>query len=41
MRLKNPKPRRHTFSVRAIDAAGNPDPTPAKWKWNSGEENEG
>ena len=24
---------RHTFRVRAIDAAGNADPTPAVWRW--------
>jgi len=23
----------HTFSVRAVDAEGNPDPSPAKWAW--------
>ena len=27
---------RHTFSVRAIDAAGNPDPTPAVHRWTIG-----
>lgn len=29
----NLKPHRHTFSVRAIDGAGNPDATPAKYRW--------
>jgi hypothetical protein len=24
----------HTFSVKATDAAGNTDPTPASWSWN-------
>lgn len=27
------KPGRHTFRVRAIDPAGNADPTPAVWRW--------
>ncbi|HET9516657.1 MAG TPA: hypothetical protein VFO77_02900, partial [Actinoplanes sp.] len=27
------KPGKHKFRVRAIDAAGNVDPTPAVWKW--------
>ncbi|MFA6298157.1 MAG: hypothetical protein WC642_03260 [Nocardioides sp.] len=27
------RPGRHTFRVRAIDAAGNVDPTPAIWRW--------
>lgn len=32
-KLKKLKPRRHTFSVRAIDTAGNVDATPAKYRW--------
>ncbi|MDO9497185.1 MAG: hypothetical protein Q7J48_15875, partial [Nocardioides sp.] len=27
------RPGTHKFRVRAIDAAGNVDPTPAVWKW--------
>ena len=30
---KRVKPRRHGFQVRAIDQAGNADPTPALFKW--------
>ena len=33
VRLRHVKPGRHRFRVRAIDAAGNTDPTPAKAKW--------
>jgi subtilisin-like proprotein convertase family protein len=32
-RLKRLRPGRHRFAVRAIDAAGNVDPTPAKHRW--------
>ena len=27
---------KHTFRVRAIDEAGNVDPTPAVWEWGVG-----
>ena len=32
-RLKKLRVGRHTFQVRAVDAAGNADPTPAKRRW--------
>ena len=32
-KYKNLKTGKHKFRVYAIDAAGNADPTPAKWKW--------
>ncbi len=33
MKLKFKKRGKHTVTVSAIDAAGNPDPTPATYKW--------
>ncbi|WP_460715807.1 M4 family metallopeptidase [Nocardioides dilutus] len=32
-KYKNLKVGKHKFQVYAIDAAGNADPTPAKWRW--------
>jgi PKD repeat protein len=32
-KVKHLKPGKHSFAVRAIDAAGNPDPTPEVWKF--------
>jgi hypothetical protein len=33
VKYKGLKPGKHKFQVRAIDASGNPDPSPDKYKW--------